>query len=210
MKNKNLTPEKMKPAPPAGDTIERELKNQASLPPVPPELFLAVVSNSEPLVTAAELEKIQVLQDQWKNCHRTIYDHTADKAKRRFFEDQKIAGENISAGHAPAEDAWSLEDYLEDGASRMAASKRRALAITLSACAICRPIVMRFILSAHALADRLEASEKEVYAEYGLPYTPSSLISAIRNSARIAAFRVSSGPNWSTPPAYILQFLNLT
>jgi len=208
------TTEKAKPqaAPPAPqlDPIERELQAAKSLPTPPAGVSLIVAAQAEaPLCKPALLDKINELQAEWKRCQETVNASTPDKAKRAYFDNQKTLGERISAGKTADQDAWSLEDWQEDFAERMAAAKRRAADISRTAWEISRPVVMAYIVLTHQVADKLSADEKRAFDQYGIPYTPSPVVTAIRASARSAAQRVSSIPNWSSAPAHALQFLNL-
>jgi hypothetical protein len=116
-------------------------------------------------------------------------------------------GEGTATG-----DAWSREDFLEEGQEKMEAGKDAMRAACQACLPLAETISERFLETATDLAKDIEAKELAEYQTFDVPYSASRLVLEIRRVGAMARSWVQQrkGSNFSNnSPQSLMPYLEL-
>lgn len=127
--------------------------------------------------------------------HAVNLEHTEVAALARYEEQQKRAADRARAGEpADREDTWSKDDFIEEEATIMESKSDAARAISKER------ILPGMVKVSDAYAKHLgvligsiERQDAALYSQFGLPYEPSALVLALRESIDFARASVDAG-----------------
>jgi hypothetical protein len=152
----------------------------------------------------AEYEKLKLWQEKTDALQKVHARHTNTEADCAFFSQQKnlhSTATQADFNHSSilSRDQWRL-NFQAIRQSALAEQQR----LWRENIKLAREIAARVAPVIEQHAEQLETSEKEKFANYGLPYTGSPLVTATRNAAKFVTGRValsdgSGGPTDCLP-----------
>ena len=152
----------------------------------------------------AEYEKLKSWQEKTDALQKVHLAHTNTEADAAFFKQQASLHETaIAPGFNPSS-ILSRDQWREKfQAIRLSASEEQNR-LWRENIELAREIAARVAPVIEQHADQLEISEKEKFANYGLPYTGSPFVNATRAAAKFVEARVAlsestGGPSEALP-----------
>ena len=126
--------------------------------------------------------------------------HNFDTAHKAFMEHQEKIISGVIDETAKQHEGWSYEDFCEDFVERQRAAEKLLIRLYQKFLPDARIIASKFSEIAMREADKIEASDKERYERFGVPYPgQSELVKAFRNCARMALQRVEPDSHNASP-----------
>jgi hypothetical protein len=129
----------------------------------------------------SEVEELRCLEKEWLACFNAanvLYTETA--AKAAWVRQNAEQAVKFRKGEA-VNRAYSFEDIKADYATRSATSKRGMVEAATDALPIIKKILERFLATVETTLDDVERAEAADYQEWGLPYTPTAKVRALRD-----------------------------
>lgn len=135
---------------------------------------------------AAEWERLYALE--LENSPTAL--HAAWQAHVQALAQQTANGKNITD-----ENAWTREDFMEDGAIKRGIFRTQRKALEQKTWELLRPHFAAYADALDVLADDLEKDSRAEFARWAIPYTPPPYVIAIRKLADTARGDLSDTPS---------------
>ena len=181
-----LTP----PGPPTFETLARTIASKAD----------------KPLATKSELADLARLQKEHETASAASLKYVPINAKQAWLDHEKTLVQSIRTGTTDAHDGWSRQDWEDDFRRKQIAAKQAACDVAAEAAPVARAIAAKFSTLANNFADEIEVREKADGAKFGLPFSPSATVQALRNCGATAMQRCGGG---NSSPRAMLPYLSI-
>ena len=172
------------------------------------EFFLKILGDQK-VASTGELSALKTLQARWLKARDLLNASTDSAAKTAFAQHLRELSGSIAAGEdSPPEFSW--ESWQQKFATRMAASKQAMHLVCVAAIPLASRACEAFCRVANDLATEQEKREAAQHAVYGIPYTPSGLVSQLKRAAQMARGRIPANQEYaSTSPRAMLPYLDI-
>ncbi len=184
--------------------------DKALAPPAPPtfdQLARTIASKADkPLATKSELADLARLQKEHDSASQASLKYVPINAKQAWLDHEKTLVQSIRTGTTDAHDGWNRRDWEEDFQRKQQAAKQAQCEVAAEAAPIARGIAARFSTLAANFADEIEVREKADGAKFGLPFSPSATVQALRNCGATAMQRCGGG---NSSPRAMLPYLSI-
>jgi len=130
--------------------------------------------------TKSELQDLKRLDDEWATCFTAANVAFTESAAKAAWSRQAADHTGKLRKGEPINRAYSFEDFKADFATRQQNAKHGMAEAATEATPIIAKILERFLATAETTLDEVEQAEIADYGEWGLAYTPSSKVLALR------------------------------
>jgi hypothetical protein len=151
---------------------------------------------------AAELS---ALQGEWDSAYASANAHTPAAAKDAFQGYRTETANSRREGNAEAPRSW--EQFKDDYAGHMANDLHTLVLIEQEGGRLAQPICQYYAQQTREISEEIEKIEESQCAEFGVAYSPSSLVLTLRKTADQLRARIPSERGGQ--PKSLCPFLNL-